>query len=224
MKPAEIMQLIAACRVPDSLEEQRNGLWEIRRFGWPDESGNPFHTAMMKMKFREAGLEPFTGYTALLRDTLATQHRDFGDVVMEDSPRELKKHLPILMSAFGKVLISGLGLGCVVRGLLSKPEVTRIDVVEIDDAVIDMVWPEFAVDHRVNLFYEDAEKITIAKRAHWDFAWHDVWHEHDALALIHMRLLKRFDSFVDRQGAWEFPRHAKRVYKNLRPDMLGGAK
>jgi hypothetical protein len=49
-----------------------------------------------------------------------------------------------------------------------------------------MVWPEFAGNPRVNLFYEDAEKITIANRAHWDFAWHDLWHEHDALPTIHM--------------------------------------
>jgi hypothetical protein len=226
VKPEQIAQLVAACRVPTSLEEQRKGPWEIRRFGWPDESasGNPFSTAMLKMKFREAGLEPFTGYTALLRDTLATMNRDYGDVVMEDTPREIRKHLPILMNAFGNVLISGLGLGCVVRGLLTRPEVKRIDIVEIDDAVISMVWPEFAVDHRCNLFYEDAEKITIAKRAHWDFAWHDVWHEYDALATIHMRLLQRFDPYVDRQGAWEFPRPAKRIYKSKRPNMLGGAR
>jgi hypothetical protein len=131
MNSAEIDQIVAACRVPDSLEEQRKGLWEIRRFGWPDDfSGHPISNAVMKMKFREAGLEPFTGYTALLRDTQATLHRNFGDVVMEDTPREIKKHLPILMNAFGKVLVTGLGLGCVVRGLLSRPAVKQIDVVE----------------------------------------------------------------------------------------------
>lgn len=225
MNRDEIAQLVAACRVPASLEAQRKGLWEIRRFGWPDNfSGHPFSNAMLKMKMREAGIEPFCGYTALLRDTLATMNRDYGDVVMEDTPREIKKHLPILLAAHGRVLISGLGLGCVVRGLLSRPAVKSIDIVEIDDDVISMVWPEFAGDPRCNLFYEDAEKITIARRAHWDFAWHDVWHEHDALATIHMRLLQRFDPFVDRQGAWEFPRIAKRIYKSKRPNMLGGAK
>jgi hypothetical protein len=222
----EIEQLIRACRVPDSVPEQRKGLWEIRRYGWPSDEDlpNAWNNALLKMRMREAGIEPFTGYTALLRDTLATLNKDRGEVVMEDTPRELRKHLPILLQARGNVLITGLGLGCVVRGLLTKPEVKRIDVVEIDDDVIEMVWPEFTVDHRVNLFYDDALTIQIAKHAHWDFAWHDVWYETEPLATIHMQLLQRFDSYVDHQGAWEFPREVKRIYKRHRPSMIGGAR
>jgi hypothetical protein len=50
------------------------------------------------------------------------------EVVMEDSPRELRRHLPIWMHAHGRVLVTGLGLGCVVRGLLASPHVEYIDV------------------------------------------------------------------------------------------------
>jgi hypothetical protein len=37
-------------------------------------------------------------------------------------------------------------LGCVVRGLLSKPEVERIDVVEIDGDILRVVGKEFRGD------------------------------------------------------------------------------
>jgi spermidine synthase len=50
---------------------------------------------------------------------------------MEDTLSELRRHTPIFMRAKGRLLVTGLGLG-VVRGLLAKPEVEHIDVVEID--------------------------------------------------------------------------------------------
>jgi hypothetical protein len=225
----EIARLIDACRVPDEVREQKYGPWEIRRFAVPTDLST-FTDAAIRMLMLEAGLAGYKHYTALLRSTLATLHRNMGETVMEDSPRELRKHLPILMNARGRVLISGLGLGCVVRGLLSRPEVTRIDVIEIDPIVIDMIWPEFMMKGKCHLYIGDALTYDWAAEPlehgdhHWDFGWHDVWSETESLAVIHMKLMERYDTMIDRQGAWEFPRECKRIVKGMRPTYLGGAR
>jgi hypothetical protein len=219
MNHAEIDRLLEACRVPDSMTDQRMGLWEIRRFYVPQNPSN-FPEAVFALRCKEAGLGGYKHYTALLRDTTATMHRDFGDVVMEDTPRELRKHLPILMKAHGRILISGLGLGCVVRGLLAKPEVERIDVVEIDATILDLVSDEFFWNPRVRFHHGDALTMKWPEGMRWDFAWHDIWTEDDSLAVLHMKLMEKYDGLVDRQGAWEFPRSCKRVVQRHRPRML----
>src|SRR4051812_44820827 len=105
-------QLVHACRVPDTVQPATTGLWTIRRVS-AAEMPNPFSQAYLRYT-----LGGYDSYTLLERATLATMHRDFGECVMEDSARELRRHLPVLLVARGRVLVSGLGLGCVLRGLL----------------------------------------------------------------------------------------------------------
>lgn len=128
---------------------------------------------------------------------------DHYEVVMEDSARELRRHAPILRHGRGRVLVSGLGLGCVVRGLLAKPDVDHIDVVEIDPAIIRHFGAEFAADPRVTIHLGDAMTYRWPRNARWDFAWHDVvCVKGDSLTLIHARLVKRFARRCGRQGWW----------------------
>jgi hypothetical protein len=202
-------ELIAACRVPDSVPEGRAGLWSIRRSRVADVD-NPFAQAYVRHI-----LGGFDSYTLLERDTMATLHRERGECVMEDSLQELQRHLPILLAARGRVLISGLGLGCVVRGLLAKPEVEHVDVIEIDHAIAQLVWPEFAANDRVTLHMGDAESISWSPGSRWDFAWHDVWSETESLDLVHGRILARYHDLVGQQGAWQFNRAVKRRWPRL---------
>lgn len=207
-------RLIAACRVPHTVAPRTVGLWEIRRL----DSAEIAHPAARAFLTAQIG---WPSYTVLARTTIATLERDLGEVVMEDSQRELRRHLPILLAARGRVLISGLGLGCVVRGLLSKPEVHHIDVVEIDPAILELVGDEFRRNPRVTLHLGDAETYEWPREWRWDFAWHDVWTEPDTehLDVLHARLLARFRDRVDRQGAWQMDRRIKRRW----PDALLGA-
>lgn len=191
--------LIDAMRVPPS-ERRRAGLWEIRHADLSGVAGLPFIPA----------IAPYTSLTMLLRTTEATLHQDMGECVMEDSPKELRRHMPIMLHGHGRILISGLGLGCVVRGLLVKPDVEHIDVIEIDPAIARLVWPEFQDDPRVTLHMGDAETWPIPEGARWDYAWHDVWSEYESLAIVHARIIARFDDRCDRQGAWQMPRIAMR--------------
>lgn len=210
---------IRAARVPDTVEAGRFGAWLIERRRVVREflNGSKF-----------AGL--FADYTILRHDSWATLHLGdgAGAVVMEDSPRELQKHLPIWLAARSvpgaRILITGLGLGCVVRGLLALPTVAHVDVVELDKLILERVGAEFRRDPRVTLVHDDAllfAKDTAAfarvtGRERWDLAWHDLWIDDGGgdtdrgLQALHAEMMVALIDRVGRQGAWAFPRWARR--------------
>ena len=206
------LDLILAARVPDSVPEQSRGLWTIER--WDYRHDPDFARAI-----------GFDTQTRLRRLTMASLHNEPGEVVMEDSYRELSRHLPIWLAAEGSVLVTGLGLGCVVRGLLAKPEVQHITVVERDQDVIDMVWPEFQAETRCMILKGDALTKEWPPGMKWDFAWHDIWSDPDKdephLQCLHSKLVVRYQKHCPLQGAWQFPRWMKRRVRQKLSGFLG---
>ena len=194
---ANQQMLIEWCRVPPEMPPSGPfGLWNVRRDRVPDRETRGWGAVRLQ--------------TSLLRATAATLHID-GETVMEDSAREISRHLPILMRASGTVLVSGLGLGCVVRGLAKKPEVEHIDVIELDSLILDRMGPEFATNPKVHLHHGDAFKIKWGRRK-WDYAWHDIWSENEPLSLLHTRLILQYRRRVRiMQGAWMLERFVKRL-------------
>lgn len=210
MTPADF---IAAARVPHSLEPQSFGTWTIERRR-PGESVlfEDFHGCTVHDMALPYGLVGFPDYTLLRCTTIKSLHQDLGEVVMEDSTRELRKHLPIWMSARGHVLVTGLGLGCVVRGLLANPAVEHVDVVEIDEHIFRIIGAEFRNDPRVTLHLADALTWEPAGQC-WDYAWHDL-HDfgEECLHRMHMDLFLRYKDAcpLECQGAWAWPREFNR--------------
>lgn len=153
-------------------------------------------------------------YTFLHCYTDATLMRG-GECVMNDFDCELKTHLDFSLKAKGKILVGGLGLGCVVRGLLANHAIESIDLIERDDDVIKLCWQ--SVDHpKVKLHHKDAltDKVTGGP---WDWIWWDLWNDpcknEPSLALIHMRLIKRYMKRTTHQGAWALPRRYRRALR-----------
>src|SRR5436309_2613334 len=98
LSPEDYMR---AARVPYRLKPQTFGPWRIRRI-----------TAQAIVE-RDCQRLGFPSYTILSRVSYRTLHLEGeSDVVMEDSRVELCKHLPIWLHARGRVLVTGLGLGC----------------------------------------------------------------------------------------------------------------
>jgi len=199
---------IHAARVPESLKPQAFGPWRIERRVNRSKLWAPKLDWLCKVGFES--------YTLLTRYTWATLHTDTGDVVMEDSRRELQKHLPIWLNAEGRVLVTGLGLGCVVRGLLASKRVKHITVVEIDRNILRVVGHEFKSNGRVTLVHGDA--LTVQIPGTFDFAWHDLWTEGEThLQVLHAELLFRFKKQCGAQGAWELPRWMKAQIRDAVP-------
>lgn len=191
----ETRAYVEAARVPKSVRPKTFGVWTIQR--------RPRSDLAARFGF-EVG---FPDYTLLYKLTQSTMHQPPGEIVMEDSVRELRRHLPIWLAARGRVLITGLGLGCVVRGLLVKSEVEHIDVVEIDAGIIKAIAPTLEHDPRVHIHHGDAltYKFPDQERVQWDFAWHDIHTDDKALQVLHADLLARYKPRCQQQGAWMFP-------------------
>lgn len=175
-------------------------------------------------------LVPAGRYKVLRCATASTIHIG-GESVMSDDPPELRRHLEFVLRARGRVLITGLGLGCVLRGVLTRPEVTRVDVVERERDVLKLVLPHLPDDPRLHVHHSEAidwlENVVPDER--WDTVWHDVWGDTDAGELhtqvTHGRLLLALRGRVDDwQGAWNFPRHLKRTYRAGFPDAKAWAR
>lgn len=97
------------------------------------------------------------------------------DPMMSDTPAEIRDHLGFIHRATGRCLLNGLGLGVVLKAILAKPEVTHVDVIEIEQDIINLVWNTYKDRGRVALYHADAYTIQWHKDARWDCAWHDIW-------------------------------------------------
>lgn len=195
--------VIEAARVPQAMPDFQQGMWNGKR--------------------RNGGRDGVSNYYALCNVNIAGLHQVDsngygGDIVMEDTPTELRRHAPIFVHGRGRILKTGLGLGCVVRGLLTKPDVEHIDVVEIEPVVINHVAPEFSNNPRVTIYEADA--LTWPINQGWDFVWHDVWCEGNVgLDELHIKLMARFKNHCRQQGAWFFPRQ---IAARIPSRLLGG--
>lgn len=137
---------------------------------------------------------------------------------MHDGEDELRTHLAAALQARGRVLITGLGLGCVLRGVLASDAVESVDVVERERSVLDLVEPHLPKDDRIRIHHADALRWVASSKQAWDLAWHDLWANPDLgdehLVLQHQRLLFALRRRTRVQGAWNFPRRYKRLLRD----------
>lgn len=134
-----------------------------------------------------------------------------GGVMMSNTPDELGDHQDLMEGAYGRVLVHGLGLSCVVSGLLANPMVQHVDVVDLDEDVIKMVGPAYKDEDRVTIHHGNALTYEWPDDARWDFAWHDIWatinddnlrHGTAETGVGYDDLLLRFKDRVTFQQAW----------------------
>lgn len=128
-----------------------------------------------------------------------------GELVMSDTRDELRDHYTAIYRAKGRVLINGLGLGCYLAVVLSKPEVTHVDVVELNPDVLALVAPHFTKDERV--VFHQADAYVQARKwppgTRWDCVWHDIWPTKCSDDLEgHARLRRSYARRAEWQGSW----------------------
>lgn len=134
-----------------------------------------------------------------------------GYTVMSDDTRELRRHLQAVKHAKGKVLKTGLGFGCFARMCLLNPNVHHIDIIEKDTEIAKHFGAQFKGNPRVTIHVADAFDFPIEGQR-WDFAWHDIYCDgNDGLQVLHAKLIERFASVTNLQGAWMLERWVRRA-------------
>jgi hypothetical protein len=153
-------------------------------------------------------------YTRLVEDVEPVPNdphlHDGRKLWMSDTQAELMDHLEAARQmsnpAVERVLIHGLGLGCVVNVALSFPHIRHIDVVEYDWRVIRLVGqqlPRKLGQSTLMIHQGDAYTMEWAESDYWDVVWHDIWPDLSTTNLIGMHRL--YEGFRDRaawQGFW----------------------
>jgi spermidine synthase len=189
----------------DNVPEGESGPWRVERFEVAEMA------SQFGSMFRTGRFVPPGTYTRLMRH---------GTVVMSDTPDEMRDHAAIFSKGYGRVLVNGLGIGCVIRGLLAKSEVEHIDVVELSSDVIALVGPTFENEPRVTIHHADAFAISWPAGTKWDCAWHDVW---DDLCTDNLKgegsyekLHRKYGRRVGWQGSWGYEIVRAQHQRNLR--------
>lgn len=182
-----------------------SGLWKVEK-QIVNETTRPKMLAWAKVTNEKRPTPPFGTYTILHRKTIDTMDSRYGEVVMNDYPNEINTHLEFALKAKGRVLIVGLGLGCVVRGCLVNSQVDHIDVIERDEDVIELCRCGVE-DPRVTIHKMDALEELPA--GHWNYSWVDVWSDPDkqepSLRSIHLKIMANLlmGERTDRIGCWQ---------------------
>jgi hypothetical protein len=176
-------------RVTGYLQPDARGAWQIERFRVTHADLIGQHGEILATG---RGVPPGS-YTRL------THH---GRVIMSDTPDELRDLAPVLRRAHGRVLVNGLGLGCVVKALLATPAVTHVDVVELDADLIALVGPAYR-GARCTIHHGDAFTYPWPPGARWDVVWHDIWPLISVQNLPQMAALhRRFAARCSWQASW----------------------
>lgn len=206
-----INKILKAASAKD-IPEGDSGLWFIRK--------RTIEKDTMSTHRDKYIMCPKGTYTYLYRITMEKMHNGApGEIVMEDTPLELKTHFEFILKAKGNILISGLGLGCVVRGLLIKSDVEHIICIEDSQDVLNLVAP-YMPKERLTIIHADALEWTKKNKDRFDFAYHDLWTCREEgephLAQWHAECLMNCRDQINHfQFAWDFPKPIKRYLQQI---------
>lgn len=95
-----------------------------------------------------------------------------------------------------RVLIGGLGLGLILQVALQAPNVSHVDVVEINPNVLRLVgqhYTDMAEVHGKSLVFHNADMYEIkwTPGTRWNVAWFDIWGDVSTDQLEEMTRLRR---------------------------------
>jgi hypothetical protein len=148
-------------------------------------------------------------------------------VVMSDTPAEAWENLgPVwaaknaidkLINGHGvRILINGLGLGFVLKALLTFDQVELIRVIELQPEVIQMIAPRYR-GPKVEIVQADALEYRPDKGERFDVVWHDIWADglHDRTWPQSKLLHRRYGRLTGWQGSWsrEYYLTDRRMYR-----------
>lgn len=207
-----------AMRVTGDISEGSNDHWLIESFA-VDNDRDQIRQQKLEALLYTGRSCPAGEYTRLLRLTERGK-----TLVMSDTPDELRDAGPIFRQVqhrkAQRIIVNGLGMGCVVKGFLELSHVERIDVVEISQPLVDLMFQvaSWTSDPKVRIHVADAYQMKWPVGTRWDVAWHDVWDTLDEINIPeYSRLNRMYGGRVEYQEAWghELVKTERRIWTTL---------
>jgi hypothetical protein len=122
-------------------------------------------------------------------------------VVMSNTQFEYRTNKPIIEVLSGDILISGLGLGMVLRPLAENKNVLSITVLEKSPEVIAMVAQHYADIENLRII--EADVFYWKPDRKFDMAYHDIWSEYGSDMLDDVKVLKKkYRRYAKQQFFW----------------------
>ena len=176
-----------------NLSEGESGNWKIERFEVTKEQAA---IERMRSMFNGGRGVPAGVYTAL---------KYKGQIIMSDTPDEIRDHFSIIRMASGHVLLNGLGLGMVLKACMEKDSVTHITVIENSSDVIKLSGKYYKEKYgdKLTIIHADAFEYKPPKNIRYGAVWHDIWAyiSEDNLPEMH-KLHRKYGRKTNWQGSW----------------------
>ena len=204
------------------IPNQQVGLWRVEQFT-VTESDVMITNLRSAMDGNPHRIIPPGTYTRLG----TKNYPDGPGFVMSDTPSEAWEHLKPTIAARSaivrqlsnghgiRVLINGLGLGFLLKALLTYNQVELIRVIEVQPEVIQMVAPRYRCS-RVEIVESNALEYRPDKGERFDVVWHDIWEDglHEDTWPQCKLLHRRYGQLTNWQGSWsrEYYLAARRIY------------
>ena len=179
-------------KVTDLIDDNEFGNACVKRFTLSEEDAK-YHQHRAAINGQSINALP-GDYTAL--------HVD-GTLMMSDTLDEISDHRePLSWSKLGPgttVLVAGLGLGVVVRGLLLHENIEKVVVLESSNDVIELIGNRWLLDlfpGRLEIRECDALEYRPPKGENFTAAWFDIWStiytdNLDTMSILHRRWTRR---------------------------------
>lgn len=174
-----------------------SGIWSVEKFVVSDEDSKR-DRMMAAISPRSMGrFTPPGSYTSLKRGR---------DIIMSDTPDEIRDHIYFITRAYGDVLIAGLGLGMVLNAVATNEDVKKVTVVENSPDVIKLVADHYRAKPygpKLEIIEADIFDWKPAKGVTYNHAWFDIWDGLCTDNLDEMAVLnRRFARICPSKGSW----------------------
>lgn len=131
----------------------------------------------------------------------------FGNEWMSLNPYEIRTMETPIITARGKVLTLGLGLGYFAYMAHLKEEVKEVHIIEMDKGLIEIfneyLFPLFPHPEKIHVHKADAfHFVTTIKDRDYDFIFSDLWHDVSDGLPMYIKLKEYFNAFKQTQCAY----------------------
>jgi hypothetical protein len=177
--------------------EGKSGIWAVEKFTVSQKDSEADRVRALINPRSMGRFTPPGTYTQLKRGN---------DIIMSDTPDEIRDHIYFITRAYGSVLIAGLGLGMVLNAVATNNDVEKVTVVEKSPDVIKLVADHYRAKpygSKLEIVEADIFEWKPAKGVTYNHAWFDIWDNLCTDNLDEMATLnRRFARICPSKGSW----------------------